>query len=120
MIRKWWSIIVEFVLAVCFFVYSLAVSFLMMMMFLSVCFYLFLSGFFYIYVFTLRVFLFGLISVLAGVALSSAVLSFVSCGSGGGIDVITNTFLAQSFLTSILRVGVCVIAYGFVERADRK
>ena len=42
-------------------------------------------------------------------------LSFVSCGSGGGIDMITNTFLAQSFLTFILRVGVCVIAYGFVE-----
>ena len=36
-------------------------------------------------------------------------LFFVSCGSGGGIDVITDTVLAQSFLTPILRVGVCVI-----------
>ena len=44
-------------------------------------------------------------------------------------DMITYTVLAQSFLTSILRVGVWVIisliftrvlAHGFVERADRK
>ena len=44
-------------------------------------------------------------------------------------DMITDVFLAQSFLTFILRVGVWIIislifayvlAYGFVERADRK
>ena len=44
-------------------------------------------------------------------------------------DMITYLVLAQSFLTFILRVGVCVIvsliftrvlAHGFVERADRK
>ena len=76
------------------------------MMILSVC---FLSGFIF-FIYLLRyVFLFVLVSVLAGVALLSAVLSFVSCGSGGGIDMITNTFLAQSFLTSILRVGVWII-----------
>ena len=36
-------------------------------------------------------------------------LFFVSCGSDGGIDMITYSVLAQSFLTSILRVGVWII-----------
>ena len=35
---------------------------------------------------------------------------FVSCGSDGGIDMITYSVLAQSFLTSILRVGVWIIS----------
>ena len=56
-------------------------------------------------------------SVLAMVALLSAdlakmvfwILFFVSCGRDGGVDMITYTAIAQSFLTSILRVGVCVI-----------
>ena len=91
--------------------------------FYFVCFYIWFylaAVFFYIfdgyfYFLTLRVFIrvdFG----IGGVALLSAdlakrfwILSFVLCGSGGGIDMITNTVLAQSFLTFILRVGVCVI-----------
>ena len=60
------------------------------------------------------------VSLLAVVALLSTdlarmvlVLFFVSCGSDGGIDMITHLFLAQSFLTSILRVGVCVMSRSF-------
>ena len=79
---------------------------------------LYLVFYFLFYSYATCVFIHGF--GIGGIALLSAVLSFVSCGSGDGIDVITNTFLAQSFLTSILRVGVCVTAYGFVERADRK
>ena len=102
MSRKWWSIIVEFV----FVVVSLYIHWLSRLMMVLFCFFIYLV-FYLVFIFflyaTCVLFRYG------GVALLSAVFIFVSCGSGGGIDVITNTVLAQSFLTPILRVGVCVI-----------
>ena len=110
MSRKWWSIIVEFVLVVCFFVHSLAVSFFddddVFYLSVFICFYLV----FFIFMFLRYVcFYLGLVWYWRELLFCRRFLSFVSCGSGGGIDMITNTFLAQSFLTLILRVGVCVI-----------
>ena len=74
----------------------------------------------YVFLFMIHVFICGTlrwISVLAVVALLSAVLAkngfgfyFSLCGSDGGIDMITYSVLAQSFLTSILRVGVWIIS----------
>ena len=65
--------------------------------------------FYLVFIFLCYVFHLCFVSVLAGVALLSAVLFFVLCGSGGAIDMITDMFLAQSFLTSLLWVGVWII-----------
>ena len=98
----------------------------------------FISGFIYGFLFMIhfiyeRVFYFRyvfsfvvgvrvtVVSLLMVVALLSAdfsktVFGFVFlflCGSDGGIDMITYSFLAQSFLTSILRVGVWIISRSF-------
>ena len=76
---------------------------------------LFLSGFFVLRVFILRyMFLSALDFGIGGscsfvCGFSKKRLRFSLRGSDGGVGMITYSVLAQSFLTSILRVGVWII-----------